>query len=162
MKHSIPTAAILAIIVAIPVVVGAQKAQQQSQQGAVTSHGAQVMPFDQKTSMHMFTPTSSGGSVEVMVHNNDANQIALVRSHLRSEADRFSKGNYADPAYIHGTNMPGLTALEANPQSVKVTYEDTDTGGVITLTATDLKMIDAIHQWLAAQQKDHGSKNMDM
>jgi hypothetical protein len=160
-KRSIVAGATLALILGTSV--AARSAQTQPQpESTAASHGSQVMPFDQKTAMHMFTPSGSGGSVEVMVHNMDANQIFLVRSHLRAEADRFSKGNYADPAYIHGPNMPGLASLEANPQLVSVTYADTTSGGVITLTSKDPKMIDAIHQWLGAQQKDHGSMNMDM
>ncbi len=75
----------------------------------VMSHGAQVMPFDQKLAMHMFSPNASGGTLEVMVHNMDPNQIARVRAHLRSEAAHFATGDYSDPTYIHGASHARIT-----------------------------------------------------
>ena len=74
-------------------------------------HGAQVMPFDQNQAMHMFLAGSSGGVVEVVVHDMDTHQIALVRSHLLAEAAKFAKGDYSDPAYIHGLTMPRFEAV---------------------------------------------------
>ncbi len=87
--------------------------------------GAQVMPFDQKQAMHMFLPSSTGGVVEILVHDMDATQIALVRSHLLQEAAMFTRGNYSDPAYIHGKTMPGLARLESGASRVSVRYFET-------------------------------------
>jgi hypothetical protein len=144
------------VVLALLAVTGCNSAQAQHRE-MVMAHGAQVMPFDQKVTMHMFTPTGNGGSVEVMVHNNDPKQIALVREHLRMEAARFAKGEYSDPAYIHGSDMPGLSTLESRPHDVSVRYENASTGGIITLASVDPEMVSAIHKWLAAQQADHGT-----
>ncbi len=121
----------------------------------VMSHGAQVMPFDMKVAMHMFTPNSAGGTLEIMVQNMDPKQIALVRQHLRFEAAKFVLGDYSDPAYIHGKTMPGLSGMEAD--LVAVRYADTAMGGKITFVATDPAAIEAIHEWLAAQSADHAA-----
>jgi len=130
-----------------------------SHHNMVMSHGAQVMPFDMKVAMHMFTPSSTGGVVEVMVHNRDAHQIVLVRQHLQEEATRFAAGNYADPSYIHGQNMPGLTTMEANAKTINVQYADTQMGGKITFDSSSAPTVQAIHKWLAAQTSDHGPMN---
>jgi len=122
----------------------------------VMSHGAQVMPFDLKDAMHMFTPDTKGGTVEIMVHDMDAHQIALVREHLRIEALKFAAGNYSDPAYIHGQDMPGLAALEVGAKQIAVRYLDTPMGGKIRFTSTGIAEVHALHQWLAAQASDHG------
>jgi hypothetical protein len=123
----------------------------------VMQHGAQVMPFDESQAMHMFLPDSNGGVLEIVVHNMDQAQISLVRSHLLQEAARFTTGNYSDPAYIHGKKMPGLDQLQSGALRVSVRYFETPTGAAITFSSTDREMVSAIHQWLAAQQRDHNS-----
>jgi hypothetical protein len=129
-------------------------AEQTSRHGMVMSRGAHVMPFDQGVAMHMFTPNASGGTIEVMVHNMDAKQIALVRAHLRKEAARFSLGDYSDPFYIHGAAMPGLRGMETH--TVAVRYSTTAMGAKITFVATDPAAIRSVHAWLSAQAADHG------
>jgi len=123
----------------------------------VMSHGAQVMPFDLKDAMHMFTPETTGGTLEIMVHDMDTRQITLVREHLRMEAVKFAAGNYSDPAYIHGQDMPGLAALEADAKQIAVHYVDTPMGGKITFMSSGSDEVHALHQWLAAQASDHGT-----
>jgi hypothetical protein len=130
-----------------------------SHQNMVMEHGAQVMPFDQKQAMHMFLPSENGGVVEIVVHDMDATQIALVRSHLLQEAAMFTRGDYSDPAYIHGKTMPGLARLESSTSRMTVRYFETPSGAVITLASVDQDLVVAIHQWLAAQQHDHSSSS---
>lgn len=136
-----------------------------SHANTVMQHGEQMMPFDQSQAMHMFLPNSTGGVVEIVVHDMDQAQIVLVRSHLLQEAAKFASGNYSDPAYIHGNTMPGLGRLQAGAVRVSVRYFETPTGAAITFSSTDPGMVSAIHQWLAAQQRDHNSgavKHCDM
>ena len=89
----------------------------------------------------------------------------MVRSHLLQEAAKFASGNYSDPAYIHGKKMPGLDQLQSGALRVSVRYFETPTGAAITFSSTDRDMVSAVHQWLAAQQRDHNSgsaKHCDM
>ncbi len=158
MKTRFALAMMLATALAIP----ARADQAMDHHKMVMSHGAQVMPFDQSVAMHMFTPNASGGTLEVMVHNMDSAQIALVRAHLRSEARLFATGDYSDPTYIHGAAMPGLRGMEGD--LVAVRYSTTPMGAKITFISTDPVAIGSIHRWLAAQATDHGSthKHCDM
>jgi hypothetical protein len=129
-------------------------------QNTIMTRGAQIMPFDMTTAMHMFLPSSSGGVLEVMVHDMDPTQITLVRSHLLAEAAKFGRGDYSDPAYIHGKTMPGLAQLESGASRISIRYFETPTGAAITCSSADREMVSVIHDWLAAQQRDHGSGDM--
>jgi hypothetical protein len=148
-------AALAALIMLAPIV-----ARADSQSDMVMQHGSQVMPFDQSQAMHIFLADASGGVVEIVVHDMDAHQIALVRSHLLAEAAKFAKGDYSDPAYIHGQMMPGLKQLETSASSISVRYFETPSGAAITFATADQTTVTAIHQWLAAQKHDHGSGDM--
>lgn len=152
-------AAILALMLAAVPFSG--RADDLLHQNMVMEHGAQVMPFDQKQAMHMFLPSATGGVVEIVVHDMDATQIALVRSHLLQESAMFIRGDYSDPAYIHGKTMPGLARLESASSGVLVRYFETPSGAAIMLTSGDRVSVAAIHQWLAAQQHDHSSSRMN-
>ena len=126
----------------------------------VMQHGAQIMPFDQSQVMHMFLPDSNGGVLEVVVHDMDQMQISLVRSHLLQEAAKFARGDYSDPAYIHGKAMPGLARLASGVSLVSVRYSETPTGAAIIFSSSDRDMVSTIHQWLVAQQRDHDAAGM--
>lgn len=73
----------------------------------VARRGAQVMPFDLEQTIHQFQPLKDGGLQRVTVKNpQNKAQIALIRTHLKEEAERFRRGDFSDPAKIHGADMP--------------------------------------------------------
>jgi hypothetical protein len=120
----------------------------------------EVMPFDLNRTMHIFKPTAQGGVQSVIVHDGDPQQVALVRSHLRKEATAFAHGDFSDPAKIHGMAMPGLAQLRAGANRIAVGYTNAANGASITYKTSDAKLIAAIHDWFAAQVKDHGAHAM--
>lgn len=122
---------------------------------------AEVMPFDMNRTMHMFDPLPDGGVQSVVVHDGDPRQIALVRSHLRKEAIAFSRGDFADPATIHGREMR-LSQLHAGASRLEVTYLRATNGARIRFKTSDPKLVEGIHAWFAAQVKDHGAHAMMM
>jgi hypothetical protein len=115
-----------------------------------------VMPFDMNRTLHIFKPTADGGVQIVQVHDTDPKQIALVRSHLRKEASAFAHGDFSDPAQIHGMDMPGLAQLRAGASRIAIRYADRADGGSIRYKTLDRQLVAAIHEWFAAQVKDHG------
>lgn len=130
-----------------------------ARQAAVEQAGATVMPFDQNLTTHQFTKTDTGGVQNVTVKNPaDANQIALIQSHLRTERDNFAKGDFSDPMAIHGTSMPGVADLQAGATAGKITitYDPLPDGARLTYTATTPALVDALHRWFDAQLADHG------
>jgi hypothetical protein len=123
----------------------------------VATRGAQVMPFDLDRTTHLFDREADGGVQSVTADDpNDAEQIRLIRDHLRHEADAFSRGDFSDPARIHGEDMPGLATLRRGADKIEVAYSDLPNGAQITYVSGDVVVVHALHEWFEAQLSDHG------
>ncbi len=147
-----------AIALAVLVILGGGLARAQMPQERVheMSHG--VMPFDVSKTLHIFKMTESGGVERVVARDAAAaDQIALIREHLQHEADRFQRGDYSDPAMLHGATMPGLAELQAGAARIKVSYAALPGGAEITFETTDLHLLTALHRWFGAQLSEHGA-----
>jgi hypothetical protein len=83
-------------------------------------------------------------------------QIALIQAHLKEESEKFRKGDFSDPAKIHGEDMPGLAELKTGAGRIDVRYTSLPDGAQIRYTAKDKKLVMALHQWFTAQLSDHG------
>ena len=117
-----------------------------------------VMPFEMAKTIHIFKMTEFGGVMRVLARDpDDADQVTLIRQHLKHENQRFKKGDYADPAKLHGADMPGLAELQANPSAIEVSYNALPDGGQISFKTNDLRMLTAIHRWFGAQLSEHGA-----
>lgn len=164
MSNRLLAAAIATCIVSILTVfpASADTLPRSPRQAQVEQRSTGVMPFDMNRTMHMFTPSKNGGVQTVMSTDGDPHQIGLIRSHLRKEARAFARGNYADPASIHGMNMPGLAQMRAGTRHIAVRYANSENGGTITFATSDSSLIAAIHRWFAAQVNDHGAHAMMM
>jgi hypothetical protein len=110
-----------------------------------------VMPFSIDLTKHLFTPTANGGTQAVLVPDGDGKQIALARSHLRKEPAAFARGDYSDPAAIHGSAMPGLASLQRSRGKIQVSYADVSNGAKIVFVTQDAQLVDALHRWFSAQ-----------
>jgi hypothetical protein len=129
----------------------------QTRQEEVAKRGAQVMPFDLEQTMHMFQTLADGGRQTVTAKDpSNSAQIALIQAHLQEEAAKFQRGDFSDPAQIHGEDMPGLAALRAGAGHIAVQYTPLPNGAQIQYTTQDPGLITALHQWFAAQRSDHG------
>jgi hypothetical protein len=117
-----------------------------------------VMPFDLAKTVHVFKMTESGGIEKVIAKDSgDTDQIVLIRRHLHMESERFQRGDYSDPASLHGTDMPGLKELQTGANRVKVLYAPLSDGAEITFQTSDLHMLTALHRWFGAQLSEHGA-----
>jgi hypothetical protein len=131
---------------------------QMNHQSVIHEKGQHVMPFKLSKTLHIFEMTESGGIQQVIARDpGDQEQIALIQQHLRHEAMQFSKGDFSDPASLHGADMPGIKTLATGAARVKVEYAPLPNGAQITFTTHDLPLITAIHRWFGAQLSDHGS-----
>jgi hypothetical protein len=117
------------------------------------------MPFDQDATTHVFEQTPTGGVETVTADDpGDADEIALIRMHLRHEAGRFAAGDFGDPAAIHGHDMPGLAALERGAERIRFSSRAVPRGAAITYRTTDPDLVTAVHAWFEAQLRDHGPR----
>lgn len=127
-----------------------------ARQEQVARNGAAVMPFDLDRTTHRFIPAPDGLLQEVVSDvPRDPEQIRLIREHLTSEAERFRRGDYGDPANIHGTAMPGLQELTTGAPRIEISHAERPDGAALTFRTTDPQLIDALHRWGAAQIADH-------
>lgn len=165
-KHKRSLAAVITTgivsILAAAFPASADPAASPPRQATVEQRGESVMPFDMNRTMHMFTPTTSGGVESVVSNDGDPHQIALIRAHLRKEARAFAHGDFSDPASIHGNDMPGLALLRAGARRITVSYVNAANGASIIYKTPDPTLIAAIHHWFAAQVSDHGAHAMMM
>ena len=149
-------AAVLTAVAAVAALTAGASANDSPRQTSVEHNSERVMPFSMNATMHRFVPTPVGGAQTVLVHDGNPRQVLLVRSHLRKEAGAFARGNFADPASIHGGTMPGLAAMHAGAKRIRVRYADVPNGATITYATADPALVSAIHAWFHAQVADHG------
>ncbi|MBS0388794.1 MAG: hypothetical protein JSR15_09965 [Proteobacteria bacterium] len=117
-----------------------------------------IMPFDMSKTIHIFKMTDQGGVESVVTKGPDAaSQVPMIRAHLRHEAMEFQKGNYGDPAALHGSVMPGLAELQKGASRIEITYSDLPNGAAITFKSGNKRLLTAIHRWFGAQLSEHGT-----
>jgi hypothetical protein len=137
-------------------------AAQRARQAEIATLGSQVMPFDLERTTHIFTDQPDGGLQQVIADDpSDATQITLIREHLQKEAAAFARGDFADPASIHGGTMPGLAELRTSAGQIDVAYSELPNGAQIRYTTGDPALVGALHAWFQAQLSDHGGHAMD-
>jgi len=120
----------------------------------------EVMPFDMDKTIHIFSDTDFGGIQQVIaMDSDDAQQVQLIQEHLVEQAQRFAVGDFGDPSFLHGYDMPGLTALidAAKEGLLTVSYETLPNGAAISYSSENLQTIIDLHLWFQAQVTDHGS-----
>ncbi|MEU4545038.1 hypothetical protein [Nonomuraea dietziae] len=128
-----------------------------ARQAEIATRSRQVMPFDLERTTHRFARSATGG-VQTVTSDDpaDAEQVTLIREHLTEEAAGFSRGDYGDPASIHGGEMPGLRDLEQGHSRIDIRYTELPAGARITYATTDASLVAALHAWFDAQVTDHG------
>lgn len=81
----------------------------------------------------------------------------FIRHHLMMEATAFEKGDFKDPAKLHGKDMPGLAELTINADKFTASYFEEPNGAGIRFETEDLSTLTAIHRWFGAQLSEHGT-----
>ena len=145
-------------LLAIVLLLGSSAISAQTPQEHVHRMAHHVMPFAMSKTVHVFRMTESGGVQKVVAKDAGAtDQIKLIRQHLEYEAEKFQRGDYADPAMLHGSGMPGLDELQAGASAINVSYAEHPLGAEITFATTNLHLLTAIHRWFGAQLSEHGA-----
>jgi hypothetical protein len=149
---------LVAVAVVGVALVGCGGGDRTDRQAEVAERGATVMPFDLEATTHTFTNTDDGGVQTVTADDpSDVAQIDLIRDHLHEERDKFARGNFDDPAAIHGHDMDGVAELRAGYTDIAVTYTDLLDGAQLSYTTENADLVQAIHAWFDRQLMDHGA-----
>jgi hypothetical protein len=135
----------VAVVAAAALLIAPSAALAATPQEHVHRMSHHVMPFEITKTIHVFKMTVSGGVKRVLVRDpKESDQVALIRQHLQYEAGKFKRGDYSDPAKLHGADMPGLAELQVNPSAVEVSYSELSSGGQISFKTDDLRLLTAI------------------
>jgi hypothetical protein len=126
----------------------------------IAARGRQVMRFDLDRSVHVFRRTPDGGTQSVISKDGAADQVRLIRAHLKTEAAAFALDDYSSPALVHGKTMPGLRELASARGQVRAHYEPIRNGARIRFVAREPALVRALHRWFGAQVTDHGAHAM--
>jgi hypothetical protein len=151
-------------ILRIGVLAASAAAAVSAQQGTLPSHhhadvnrrGAQVMGFEQDTTIHHFFLYEDGGAIEVSV-KDAADQVSLdaIRAHLPHIALMFGQGQFDAPMLVHDTKVPGTAELARLKARLMYKFVETSNGGRVNIVTTDSEALAAVHQFLKFQIADH-------
>ncbi len=153
---------VAAAVVSVAVWVGVGRDGSSASSNAAMAARAQgVMPFDLQQTRHTFTKTADGGVQRIVTKAaGDTRNQGLIRSHLQVEAQNFRKGDYSDPAKIHGMHMAGTDLLAQGASRVHVAYAEVAGGAQIRYATNDRALVGALHDWFDRQTMDHGQPDM--
>lgn len=127
---------------------------------ALQERGKRVMGVDQYTSSHVFESLSDGGRIELQRDVDDSLGVRVIRAHMQDVAARFSTGDFSLSADVHGTHeIPGTATMRSSRAAIRYVYRELPRGGEVRLTSSEGAVITAIHEFLAFQRSDHGTKH---
>lgn len=110
-------------------------------------------PYDASAVAQTFLPTPTGGIQRVTANESgDARQIGLIRGALQRLAENFGSDDYSRASPLLKHDAPGLaTLVAARPGELKAVYVEIRGGAEVRYTATDPKILAALHEWFASQ-----------
>ena len=130
--------------------------QQQHDNTAMNTRGAHVMGFDQSNTTHHFTLTKTGGIIQVQANDpSDTASRDHIRMHLEHISKAFAQGDFTDPHEVHAETPPGVPTMKAHKAQITYQFESTSTGAKVTITTQDPKALEAIHNYLRYQIREH-------
>ena len=115
------------------------------------------MGVDQYTSFHVFESLPDGGRISLQRDPEDSAGVAQIRAHMRRVARAFAGGDFALPGFVHAGRVPGTSVMAARKDRIRYAADTLTGGGVLLIWSDDSIAIQAIHDFLAFQRKDHRS-----
>ncbi|HWC77581.1 MAG TPA: hypothetical protein VG778_08965 [Blastocatellia bacterium] len=130
--------------------------QQDSHHTGVNQRGDRVMGFEHTRTTHHFRLNAHGGVIDVSVNDpNDSASREQIRTHLKHIAQKFAQGDFTAPMLIHAQTPPGVSEMKRLKADIKYEFESTERGALVRITTTSAKAIEAVHEFLLFQIKDH-------
>lgn len=150
----------VALLTTLSVAVAGQQAPPPAQanhdHAQMNHRGAQVMGFDQDKTTHHFLLFEDGGAIDVSVKDaGDKKNLDAIRAHLPHIVMKFGEGDFAAPALVHATDVPGTKDMAALKSKLTWKYVETAKGGRVDIVTTDPVALSAVHAFLKYQIEDH-------
>lgn len=117
------------------------------------------VPYATDQALETISKTVHGGVMHVISKTpDDAEQIKKIQDYLSNMASNFGKGDFSETERMHGADMPGLRQLKtAKTDDIRYEYKSLPNGAQIHFTTEYPQFVQALHEWLDAQAKDHGN-----
>ena len=133
-----------------------QDASAQHDHSAMESRGEHVMGFDQHKTTHHFVLTKLGGTIQVTANDPaDTASREHIRMHLQHIAKSFAEGDFTDPHEVHAEDPPGVQTMKTEKDKISYKFESIERGGKVIVRTDDPKAIEAIHEYLRYQIREH-------
>ncbi len=118
--------------------------------------GDHAMGFSQDKTTHHFLLTGTGGFIQVEAKDSsDTVSKDLVREHLRHIAMMFSQGDFSIPMLVHDQTPPGAVEMKQLLSALTFTFEETKSGGRVSINATSPAALAAVQKFLRFQIVEH-------
>jgi hypothetical protein len=128
----------------------------QHDDSAMEGRGDHVMGFDHDKTTHHFTLTKTGGTIQVTANvSSDSASRDHIRMHLQHIAKAFSAGDFTDPHEVHAEDPPGIPVMKDRKDKISYQFESIARGGRVVITTEDTKAVEAVHDYLRYQIREH-------
>lgn len=128
----------------------------QKQMDEMNRRGDKHMGFDHLKTTHHFLLANDGGAIQVEANDaKDTDSRDQIRGHLRHIAMMFSEGNFEVPMLIHEKTPPGSEVIQKLKEEISYKYKETDRGALIQISTANGQALQAIHEFLKFQIKEH-------
>ncbi|MBL1263356.1 aspartate carbamoyltransferase [Candidatus Methylomicrobium oryzae] len=118
----------------------------------------ELVPYNPAQALETFSKTVHGGVLHVVTKSDNPEQVKLIQGHLKEMAEEFRKGDFSSTMRMHGPEMPGLQQLKTAPtDDIRYEYKPLTNGAQIHFSTEYPQYVQALHEWLDAQAKDHGN-----
>jgi hypothetical protein len=118
--------------------------------------GEQAMGFSQTQTTHHFLLRKDGGIIQVEANDpNDTQDRDLIRTHLSHIAQAFAAGDFSDPLAVHDKVPDGVPVMQRLKGDIHYTFEQIPQGGRVLIHTANAQAVEAIHQFLRFQIKEH-------
>jgi hypothetical protein len=128
----------------------------QKQMDEMNMRGDKHMGFDHLKTTHHFLLASDGGAIQVEANDaKDTDSRDQIRGHLHHITMMFSEGNFQVPMLVHEKTPPGSEVMKKLKGEITYTFKETDRGAVIQISTGNAEALQAIHEFLRFQIKEH-------
>ena len=128
----------------------------QKQMDEMNMRGDKHMGFDHLKTTHHFLLKSDGGVIQVEANDaKDTESRDQIRSHLRHITMMFSDGNFEIPMLVHDKTPPGSEVMKKLKEAISYEYDVTERGALIHISSANSEAVEAIHEFLKFQIKEH-------
>ena len=134
----------------------AEGAHQGSAHDAMMQRGSKGMGFEQTTTTHHFLLKPDGGVIAVSANDpKDSSTRDQVRMHLSHIAHAFAEGDFDIPMLVHDEVPPGVPVMKRLSGEIQYWFRQTDRGGEVAISSKSTEAVQAIHDFLAYQIREH-------